>query len=161
MWLLSLPYVRNMHMYTRLYTLNQGNQAIHKSLQGYYTYHWGYCFRAFTTPYLHTITTMAESDVSRPSALPTANLRLRGAQTLSQPTNAGIENEHDSEAYLDAFEEDWNKRIDSEMDVLVEGMTDLVSLAQVCYINSLVLISLCLGSCIMHHTRLATKTSSA
>jgi mediator of RNA polymerase II transcription subunit 22 len=104
---------------------------------------------------------MAESDVSRPSALPTANLRLRGAQTLSQPTNAGIENEHDSEAYLDAFEEDWNKRIDSEMDVLVEGMTDLVSLAQVCYINSLVLISLCLGSCIMHHTRLATRTSSA
>jgi mediator of RNA polymerase II transcription subunit 22 len=74
---------------------------------------------------------MADTDVSRPSALPTANLRFRRGPATSQAAAGIAEAEQDSEAYLDAFEEDWNKRIDTEMDVLVEGMTDLVTLAQV------------------------------
>ncbi|KIY64847.1 hypothetical protein CYLTODRAFT_380363 [Cylindrobasidium torrendii FP15055 ss-10] len=61
------------------------------------------------------------SDVSRPSALPTANLR-RGNNQNADKTSA---------EYLNQVEEEWNKKIDSEVDTLVEGMVDLVSLASI------------------------------
>jgi mediator of RNA polymerase II transcription subunit 22 len=32
---------------------------------------------------------------------------------------------------LDGIEEDWNKRVDTDVEVLVEGMHDLVSIASV------------------------------
>jgi mediator of RNA polymerase II transcription subunit 22 len=78
------------------------------------------------------------SDVSRPSALPSANLRLPGASALAPATSRAAEADQTSEQYLDAFEEDWNKRIDNELEVMVEGMMDLVSLAQVCVMESAV-----------------------
>ena len=63
-----------------------------------------------------------QTDVSRPSALPTASLRRRDAQpTIDQ----------NSEEYLEAVEEQWNKKVDVEVDTLVDGMVDLVSLASV------------------------------
>ncbi len=63
-----------------------------------------------------------QSDVSRPSALPTAKLLSRS----SQPTI-----DQNSAEYLEAIEEEWNKKVDVEVETLVDGMVDLVSLASV------------------------------
>ena len=63
-----------------------------------------------------------QTDVSRPSALPTAKL----LQRQSQPTIDQKSNE-----YLDAIEEEWNKRVDVEIETLVDGMADIVGLAAV------------------------------
>lgn len=63
-----------------------------------------------------------QTDVSRPSALPTASLRPRD----SQPTI-----DQNSSEYLEAIEEQWNKKVDVEVETLVDGMVDLVSLASV------------------------------
>jgi hypothetical protein len=67
-----------------------------------------------------------DTDVSRPSALPSANLQRTGAQGVQQPIAA-----QNSAEYLDAIEEEWNKKVDAEVDILVDGMVDLVSLASV------------------------------
>ena len=64
-----------------------------------------------------------QTDVSRPSALPTAKLLQRQAQPLV---------DQDSNEYLDAIEEEWNKKVDVEIETLVDGMADIVSLASVC-----------------------------
>ncbi|KAM5541736.1 hypothetical protein V8D89_004465, partial [Ganoderma adspersum] len=63
-----------------------------------------------------------QTDVSRPSALPTAKL----LQRQSQPTIDQKSNE-----YLDAIEEEWNKRVDVEIETLVDGMADIVGLASI------------------------------
>ena len=64
-----------------------------------------------------------QTDVSRPSALPTAKLWNRGpAQPLIEQNSA---------EYLDAIEEEWNKKVDLEIETLVDGMVDFVSLASV------------------------------
>ncbi|KAH9912283.1 uncharacterized protein B0H18DRAFT_1054954 [Fomitopsis serialis] len=63
-----------------------------------------------------------QSDVSRPSALPTANLLQRPIQPLV---------DQNSNEYLDAIEEEWNKKVDVEVDTLVDGMVDLVGLASI------------------------------
>lgn len=65
-----------------------------------------------------------QSDVSRPSALPTANLLQRG--TVSQSLV-----DQNSAEYLDSIEEQWNKKVDMEVETLVDGMVDLVGLASV------------------------------
>ena len=63
-----------------------------------------------------------QTDVSRRAALPTASLLPRSsAPTIDQ----------DSDAYLAAIEEEWNKKVDAEVDTLVDGMVDIVSLAAV------------------------------
>ena len=64
-----------------------------------------------------------QTDVSRPSALPTAKLLHRGpAQPLVEQNSA---------EYLDSIEEEWNKKVDMEIETLVDGMVDFVSLASV------------------------------
>jgi len=64
-----------------------------------------------------------QTDVSRPSALPTAKLLYRGpAQPLVEQNSA---------EYLDAIEEEWNKKVDLEIETLVDGMVDFVSLASI------------------------------
>ncbi|EIN09838.1 hypothetical protein PUNSTDRAFT_52022 [Punctularia strigosozonata HHB-11173 SS5] len=66
-----------------------------------------------------------QTDVSRPSALPTARLigqRARENQALVDQS---------SDEYLNAIEEDWNKKIDADVEALVDGMTDLVGLASI------------------------------
>ena len=71
--------------------------------------------------------TMAEpphTDVSRPSALPTANLRITSNASQS------IVDQNSAE-YLEQIEEEWNKKVDVEVETLVDGMVDLVSLASV------------------------------
>jgi len=65
-----------------------------------------------------------QSDVSRPSALPTANLLQRNTGSQSFV-------DQNSSEYLDAIEEEWNKKVDMEVEILVDGMVDLVSLASV------------------------------
>ena len=68
-----------------------------------------------------------QTDVSRPSALPTAKLLQRQAPSVADQNSA---------EYLDAVEEEWNKRVDVEIETLVDGMVDIVSLASVrlpCY----------------------------
>lgn len=65
-----------------------------------------------------------QTDVSRPSALPTARLQRA---TGVQPTI-----EQNSTEYLDSIEEEWNKKVDAEVETLVDGMVDLVNLAAVC-----------------------------
>ena len=64
-----------------------------------------------------------QTDVSRPSALPIANLHQRPNQNFSDQNSA---------EYLDNVENEWNKKVDSEVETLVDGMVDLVSLATVC-----------------------------
>ncbi|KAF8959483.1 hypothetical protein BDZ97DRAFT_1388450 [Flammula alnicola] len=65
-----------------------------------------------------------QTDVSRPSALPTANLLQRGTGSQSLV-------DQNSAEYLDAIEEEWNKKVDMEVEILVDGMVDLVSLASI------------------------------
>jgi hypothetical protein len=84
--------------------------------------------RLFTSTTMDGDTNEYKSDVSRPSALPTA--RLRAAQSSSA---TAADSEQSSEQYLDAAEEEWNRKIDAELDVLVEGMQDLVALAEVIF----------------------------
>ncbi|KAI0742659.1 hypothetical protein C8Q80DRAFT_920554 [Daedaleopsis nitida] len=66
---------------------------------------------------------VTETDVSRPSALPTAKLLQRQSQQASI--------DQTSDQYLDAVEEEWNKRVDVEIETLVDGMADIVSLASI------------------------------
>ena len=65
-----------------------------------------------------------QTDVSRPSALPTARLRPTATQSQSIV-------DKNSDEYLDTIEEEWNKKIDVEIDTLVDGMVDIVNLASV------------------------------
>ncbi|KAH0833105.1 hypothetical protein J3R83DRAFT_12098 [Lanmaoa asiatica] len=64
-----------------------------------------------------------QTDVSRPSALPTATLHQRSA------VNALVD--QNSDEYLNNIEEEWNKKLDAEVEVLVDGMVDIVSLASI------------------------------
>ncbi|KAF8501659.1 hypothetical protein F5888DRAFT_1674241 [Russula emetica] len=64
-----------------------------------------------------------QSDVSRPSKLPTAKLLPHGA-ALPATDQTPAE-------YLEAAEEEWNKRVDVEIETLAEGMVDLVNLASI------------------------------
>ena len=68
------------------------------------------------------MTSSFQTDASRPSALPSANI---GARNYEQPP---VET---SEEYLDQVEEEWNKKVDVEVDTLVDGMVDLVAIASV------------------------------
>ena len=73
-----------------------------------------------------TMSDVPQTDVSRPSALPTARLHPRKSDQRSSI-------EQNSAEYLDTIEEEWNKKIDVEIDTLVDGMVDIVNLASVCY----------------------------
>lgn len=64
-----------------------------------------------------------QSDVSRPSKLPTAKILPHGAAPLAI--------EQTSAEYLETVEEEWNKRVDVEIETLADGMVDLVNLASV------------------------------
>ena len=85
------------------------------------------------------------SDVSRPSALPTANL-------LRTPVHPLVD--QNSAEFLDSIEEEWNKKVDAEVDILVDGMVDLVSLASVPLLFPLTL------TCADAAFRSLTRTSS-
>src|SRR5260370_24883510 len=69
------------------------------------------------------MTDFHDVDVSRPSKHPTANLFPHGAAPPAI--------EQTSVEYLEAVEEEWNKRVDVEIETLAEGMSDLVNLASV------------------------------
>lgn len=69
-----------------------------------------------------------QTDVPRRSAMPTANIGVNSSQVqalLEQP----------SDEYLDAIEEDWNRKVDIEIETLADGMADLVNLASVSETN--------------------------
>ena len=79
------------------------------------------------------MTDAPQTDVSRPSALPTVNLlHCGGAQSIVDQNSA---------EYLDGIEEEWNKKVVMEVETLVDGMVDLVSLASVCRLFSLSMYS--------------------
>ena len=63
-------------------------------------------------------------DVSRPSALPNANF-------LQRFNTKDAAAEQNSTEYLDAIEEEWNKKVDTEVGTLVDNMVELVGLASV------------------------------
>ena len=63
-----------------------------------------------------------KTDALRPSALPSAAIRPRNE--VQQP-------ELTSEQHLDQVYEEWNKKVDTEVETLVDGMVDLVSIAAV------------------------------
>ncbi|KAF8196890.1 hypothetical protein K438DRAFT_1825736 [Mycena galopus ATCC 62051] len=65
-----------------------------------------------------------QTDVSRPSALPTANFLQRGTASQSLV-------DQNSTEYLDTIEEEWNKKVDLEVETLLDGMVDLVGLASI------------------------------
>jgi mediator of RNA polymerase II transcription subunit 22 len=77
-----------------------------------------------------------QTDVSRPSALPTANLRIASS------ANQSIVDQNSAE-YLEQIEEEWNKKVDVEVETLVDGMVDLVGLASVSTILTLALSREC------------------
>ncbi|KAJ3806322.1 hypothetical protein F5876DRAFT_50266 [Lentinula aff. lateritia] len=64
-----------------------------------------------------------QTDVSRPSALPSATLLQRAIPQAIIDQN--------SDEYLDSIEEEWNKKVDLEVETLVDGMVDLVGLASI------------------------------
>ena len=66
-----------------------------------------------------------QTDVSRPAALPNARLKPTASQSKS------IINQT-SDEYLDFVEEEWNKKIDVEVETLMDSMVDIVNLASVC-----------------------------
>jgi mediator of RNA polymerase II transcription subunit 22 len=79
-----------------------------------------------------TDTREIQTDVARRAALDTGAIRPRRAPGGAVAGAAGTDGVPlDSTAYLASVEEEWNKRIDADMDVLVEGMVDLVGLASV------------------------------
>ncbi|KAJ7777373.1 hypothetical protein B0H16DRAFT_1505262 [Mycena metata] len=65
-----------------------------------------------------------QTDVLCPSALPTANLLQRGVASQSLV-------DQNSAEYLDAIEEEWNKKVDLEVETLLDGMVDFVGLASI------------------------------
>ena len=69
--------------------------------------------------------TAAQTDVSRPSALPTAKLGNKSHASSNSLLYM------DANEYLDNFQEELNKRVDTEIETLVDGMVDLVDLASV------------------------------
>ncbi|TRM62326.1 hypothetical protein BD626DRAFT_404528 [Schizophyllum amplum] len=73
-------------------------------------------------------------DVSRPAALPSANF-------LQRSHNQNTAAEQNSTQYLDAIEEEWNKKVDTEVGTLVDNMVELVGLASVRAANSLLSIT--------------------
>ena len=75
-----------------------------------------------------------QSDVSRPSALPTASLLQSRTSTAARLAQSQAQN---SAQYLDIIEEEWNKKVDTEIETLVDGMVDIVSLASVSRSNAL------------------------
>lgn len=65
-----------------------------------------------------------QTDALRPAALPTAQLRgWTGGEDKAL--------EETSDEYLDAVYDEWNKKVDVEVDTLVDGMAALVHLASV------------------------------
>jgi len=75
-----------------------------------------------------------QSDVSRPSALPTASLFQSRTSAAARLAQSQAQN---SAQYLDDIEEEWNKKVDTEIETLVDGMVDIVSLASVSCSNTL------------------------
>ena len=67
---------------------------------------------------------VTQTDVARPSALPNARLGPQHSQS-----KAAVD--QNSDEYLDFVEEEWNKKVDAEVETLVDGMTDIVNLASV------------------------------
>ena len=70
-----------------------------------------------------TLPTMADltTDVARRTALPTTSAKRAAPRVADE----------NSDAYLDGIEEEWNQKVDVEMQTLAEGMVDLVKLASV------------------------------
>ncbi|KAG8984721.1 hypothetical protein FRB90_005144, partial [Tulasnella sp. 427] len=64
------------------------------------------------------------TDFSRPSGLPTANLRSRQQAPAPAPAI-------DSEEYLYRLQEEWNVKIDEQVQILVNNMVDLVGIAKI------------------------------
>ena len=75
-----------------------------------------------------TSSSFPQSDVSRPSALPTASLLQSKTSAAARLAQSQAQN---SAQYLDDIEEEWNKKVDTEIETLVDGMVDIVSLASV------------------------------
>ena len=83
----------------------------------------------------HTMSdSVPQSDVSRPSALPTASLFQSRTSAAARLAQSQAQN---SAQYLDDIEEEWNKKVDTEIETLVDGMVDIVSLASVSCSNTL------------------------
>ncbi|KAG8906676.1 hypothetical protein FRB99_006377 [Tulasnella sp. 403] len=63
------------------------------------------------------------TDFARPSALPTASLRTNQQRNQQQ--------ELTSDEYLQQLEEEWNRKIDEQIEILVHNMVDLVDIAKI------------------------------
>ena len=89
---------------------------------------------------LTSMADITQTDVSRPSALPSARLRPSASQSQSIF-------EQSSDEYLDFIEEEWNKKIDVEVETLVDGMVDIVNLASVSFNNRRFYTFCCIDIC--------------
>jgi len=72
-----------------------------------------------------------QTDALRPAALPTASLKPLRTATGTSVEEQSHTIDQSSEAYLDAVYEDWNKKVDVEVETLVDGMAELVNIANI------------------------------
>jgi hypothetical protein len=56
---------------------------------------------------------------------------ISGAGTRGSGGVGGIASEPTSEAYLDTFQEELHKKVDGDIEILVDGLQDCVALAKV------------------------------
>ena len=79
----------------------------------------------------------ARTDVRRRTVLPTTLQNMHNAHITGA---AAAGNELPSEEYLDAIEEELNRKVDADTEILVEGMAELVKMSKVGLNNSLLLL---------------------
>lgn len=88
--------------------------------------------RAMTTPFRTDVTVRGSLNAG---LLPSAGRGKPGSGASSGSGGrggAGAEAEPTSEAYLDRFAEDLNRKIDNDIEVLVDGLEQCVELSKVC-----------------------------
>lgn len=78
-----------------------------------------------------------QSDVRRRAVLPTTLQNLKLAAAQSEPTTQLA-----ADDFLDKMEEELNRKVDADVDALVEGMAELVKVHQV-RSTSLLVSALC------------------
>lgn len=78
-----------------------------------------------------------QSDVRKRTVLPTTlqNMRLQAATASGLDTD--MMTKMTSDEYLDKIEEELNRKVDAETDVLVEGMSELVKMSIVSELSTL------------------------
>jgi hypothetical protein len=94
----------------------------------------------------HHASTSRQTDVRKRTVLPTTLQNLRSNDNNHNSQSGGGGGEFDtlsSDAYLDKLEEELNRKVDGEVEGLVQGLKDLIALARVSSLPSLFVVCCC------------------